>query len=104
VYAVISDRSRQHTVRSGDLILCDFAGGKSAGETITFDQVLLVGGEGTARVGKPFVEGASVVGEVVGTSHGEKLVVFRFKRRKNVRRKKGHRQDYTQVRITEIRA
>jgi large subunit ribosomal protein L21 len=102
VYAVIQDRNRQHTVRSGDVILCDLAAEKNAGDSITFEQVLLLGGEGESRVGKPFVKGASVTGEVIGTAKGEKLVVFRFKRRKNVRKKRGHRQDYTRVRIQKI--
>jgi large subunit ribosomal protein L21 len=103
VYAVISDRSRQHTVRSGDVILCDLEATKQAGDKITFDQVLLVSHEGAIKLGKPFVAGASVTGEVVGEVKGEKVIAFRFKRRKNVRRKRGHRERYTQVKIGEIR-
>ena len=104
MYAVIQDRDRQHTVRAGDEILCDLDSEKNPGEKITFSQVLLVGGEGDTRLGKPFVEGASVTGEVLGVERGEKLVVMRFKRRKGVRRKKGHRQSYTRVRIQDIQA
>ena len=104
MYAVIQDRGRQHTVRSGDEILCDLDCDKSAGDAIEFGEVLLLGDEGETRLGKPFVEGASVVGEVVGAEKGAKQVVFHFKRRKNVRKKQGHRQKYTRVRIKEIRA
>jgi large subunit ribosomal protein L21 len=102
VYAVISDRSRQHTVRKGDVILCDLDSAKEPGEKITFDQVLLLSDEGTTRVGKPTVANASVSAEVVGEESGPKVIAFRFKRRKNVRKKRGHRQHYTQVRITSI--
>ena len=59
---------------------------------------------GEVKVGKPTVEGASVKAEVIGEHKGKKLVIFRFKRRKNIRRKTGHRQTYTRVRITEISA
>ncbi len=104
MYAVISDRSRQHTVRSGDVILCDFDVTKKVGDKISFDQVLLVGDEGSVKIGKPFVQGAAVSAEVIAETKGEKLIAFRFKRRKGVRRKRGHRQHYTQVRIGDIRA
>ena len=103
MYAIISDRSNQTTVRVGDVVLCDLMDAENGSE-VTFDNVLLVGDEGDVKVGKPTVEGASVKGEVLGTARGEKLVVFRFKRRKNIRRKNGHRQSYTRVRITSIDA
>ena len=102
MYAVISDRNNQATVRVGDEILCDLMGDAERGSSITFDNVLMVGGEGETRIGKPTVSGASVVGEVVGLERGSKVVVFRFKRRKNIRVKRGHRQSYTRVRITSI--
>ena len=103
MYAVISDRSRQFTVRPGDQILCDLDAERQPGESVTFAQVLVVGGEGAVQIGKPYVEGATVVGEVIGVQKGDKLVAFRFHRRKNVRVKRGHRQQYTSVRIQEIR-
>ncbi len=104
MYAILSDRTNQTTVRVGDEIQCDLMDGASPGSTITFDQVLLVGDEGNVKLGKPLVEGASVTGEVLGEVKGKKLVIFRFKRRKNIRVKNGHRQRYTRVRITEINA
>ena len=64
--------------------------------------MLLIGDEGEVKIGKPTLEGASVTGEVLGEAKGQKLVIFRFKRRKNIRRKTGHRQRYTRVRITDI--
>ena len=104
MYAIIQDRNRQATVRKGDIVLCDLNRPLAAGEKITFDQVLLVGDEGKVQVGKPTVKGASVSAEVLGEVKGEKVIAFRFKRRKGVRRKRGHRQKYTQVRITAINA
>lgn len=102
MYAVINDRSRQHTVREGDEILCDLGPDLVPGQPVAFERVHLVGDEGDVRVGKPFVEGARVTGEVLGEEKGKKLVVFRFKRRKNVRVKQGHRQGYARVRITAL--
>jgi len=101
MYAIISDRSNQATVRVGDEVLCDLADA-APGSTITFDHVLLVGDEGQVRVGKPTVAGAKVTAEVIGEDRGKKLVVFRIRRRKNSRCKTGHRQRYTRVRITNI--
>jgi large subunit ribosomal protein L21 len=101
VYAIIRDRNQQTKVAKGDVILCDLSGMK-AGDKITFDEVLLVGSEGKVTIGKPTVKGASVTGEVLGEESGPKVIAFRFKRRKNVRKKRGHRQHYTQVKITAI--
>ena len=102
MYAVISDRGRQSTVRVGDVVNVDLQSSAEPGSEITFDKVLLVGGESGARIGTPTVDGASVTAKVLGDSRGKKLVVFRFKRRKNVRVKAGHRQTYTQVEILGI--
>ena len=104
MYAVISDRQRQFTVREGDVILCDTMDSVESGQEVTFDQVALVSNEGQVRVGKPLVEGAAVKGEVLGSAKGPKLVVFKFRRRKDSRCKNGHRQHYTRVRITSIQA
>ena len=104
MYAVISDRTRQFTVRKGDTILCDLNAQAAPGESVTFDQVLMVGGEGNALVGSPTVAGATVKGVVLGTAKGPKLVAFRFHRRKNVRVKRGHRSHFTRVEIQDILA
>lgn len=102
MYAVISDRSRQFTVRSGDEILCDLGLDTTPGSKVTFDSVALLGNEGSVKIGKPFVAGAKVTGEVVGEAMGDKVIAFRFKRRKNVRKKRGHRQAYVRVKIQNI--
>ena len=84
--------------------MCDLLAAAQPGESVTFDEVLLLSDEGKVQVGTPTVEGASVTGEIIGLKKGSKLVVFRFKRRKNVRVKGGHRQKYTAVKITSIDA
>ena len=104
MYAIISDRGRQLGVRVGDVVAFDPSPGAEAGKELVFDQVLLLTHEGQVRVGTPTVKGASVRGEVLGAFRGKKEVVFRFKRRKNVRVKNGHRQDYLRVKITAIDA
>ena len=104
MYAIIRDRNQQATVRTGDVVMCDLLASAQPGETVTFDEVLLLSDEGKVQVGTPTVEGASVTGEVIAMKKGSKLVVFRFKRRKNVRVKGGHRQKYTAVKITSIDA
>lgn len=104
MYAVISDRNRQFTVRVGDQIQCDAGLAAEPGAKVSFDQVQLVSNEGSVRVGTPFVAGASVVGEVVGPKRGDKVIAMRFKRRKNVRVKRGHRQNYVVVKIAAINA
>jgi len=102
VYAIINDRGRQTTVREGDVVKLDLQGSAEPGQKITLGEVLLVGNEGSVKIGKPTVAGASVTAEVIGLEKGPKLIAFRFKRRKNVHRKRGHRQHYTQVKIIKI--
>lgn len=104
MYAIINDRGRQATVRVGDRLDIDLQAQAGEGDEIRFEQVLLVGGEGDVKVGSPTVEGATVSAKVLGEAKGPKEVVFRFKRRKNVRVKRGHRQSYTRVEITGIDA
>lgn len=102
MFAVISDRNRQIGVRVGDVVACDLNETWKAGDAVTFERVLLISDEGKVRVGKPTVTGASVAGKVVGAVRGPKTTSMRFKRRKNVRRKQGHREGYTRVEITGI--
>ena len=77
---------------------------KEPGDKLTFDEVLLSADGDTITAGAPLVKGARVEAEVVGVVKGEKLHIFKFKRRKNYRRKTGHRQRYTEVRITGLTA
>lgn len=74
----------------------------NAGDTISFDEVLMIGGD-SPKFGKPLVDGAKVEAEIVAQERGEKLIVFKFKRRKKHRKKQGHRQELTSVKITNIK-
>jgi large subunit ribosomal protein L21 len=102
VYAVVRDRNQQTRVQKGEVILCDLNDKLSAGDKVTFGEVLILGNEGQVKIGKPTVAGAKVLGEVLGHEKGEKVIAFRFKRRKNVRKKRGFRAQYTRIRITDI--
>jgi len=103
MYAVIVDRNQQHKVEEGQELLLDYNEAWEAGSEQVFDQVCLVGGE-TTRVGTPFVDGAKVSVEVLGSEKGEKVVVQKFKRRKTYRRKTGFRAQYTRVSVKKIEA
>lgn len=102
MYAVIEDSGQQFRVCEGDVLNVDLRDLPEDATEIEFDRVLLVGGE-EAKVGTPLVAGAKVIGEIVDDdAKGPKLYVVRWRRRKNVRRRIGHRQHYIQVRITKI--
>lgn len=103
MYAVIKTGGKQYRVKQDDVLTVELLPGES-GATFNFDQVLMVSGEAGVSVGSPTVSGASVSAEVVGPARGEKLTIFKKKRRKHHRRKMGHRQDLTKVRITGISA
>lgn len=102
MYAIVADSGKQFYVEEGQKVVVDLKE-VEPGQAFEFDQVLLVGG-GTsgAIVGKPTVAGAKVVGEVVGGVRGPKLHVGFYKRRKNYRRHRGHRQDSTEILIKQI--
>ncbi len=100
MFAVIKTGGKQYRVAADDLIEVDKIAG-AAGEAVAFAEVLAVGGEDTL-LGAPTVAGASVRGEVVEQGRKPKLIAFKKRRRKNSRRKRGHRQEFTRVRITEI--
>jgi large subunit ribosomal protein L21 len=100
MFAVIKTGGKQYRVAADDLIEIDKIAGE-AGEAVAFADVLLVGGEETV-LGTPTVAGASVRGEVVEQDRKPKVIAFKKRRRKNSRRKRGHRQEFTVVRITEI--
>lgn len=102
MYAIIESGGKQFRAEPGKTLKLPSLKAQ-AGETVTFDDVLLADTDGQVRVGTPKLEGVVVVGEVLGHFKDRKVVVFKWKRRKNYRRKQGHRQKYTQVRIDEIR-
>jgi len=102
MYAVIETGSKQYRVRAGDQLQVERLA-VAAGQPVTFERVLLVNKDGQLSVGTPMVAGASVVGDVVEHIRGDKQIVFKLKRRKGYRRKQGHRQELTVVRIKEIK-
>jgi large subunit ribosomal protein L21 len=101
MYAVVSTGGKQYRVEAGNELVVERVSG-DAGSTITFDRVLLVGDGEAVTVGTPVVEGATVSGTVLGEALGPKLIVFKFKQKATYRRKNGHRQHLTRVRIDEI--
>ena len=100
MYAIIATGGKQYRVSEGDVIYIEKIDA-DVDSTVSFD-VLLVGNEGDVKVGTPVVEGVKVEGKVVGQIRGEKIIVFKYKAKKNYRRKQGHRQPYTKVEITKI--
>jgi large subunit ribosomal protein L21 len=100
MYAIIDGGGRQHKVTSGDVIRID--GPETTEKTITFDRVLLVGGEGDPRIGAPTVAGATVTGDILRMVKGKKIDTIKYKRRKGYHKKIGHRQTQVEVRITGI--
>jgi large subunit ribosomal protein L21 len=101
MYAVIKTGGKQYRVAKDDVVKIERVAGE-AGATIEFAEVLLVGSGADVKVGAPTVAGAKVTAELVGQTRGPKLIAFKKRRRKNSRRKKGHRQDLSTVRITGI--
>ena len=102
MYAVIKTGGKQYRVEPGATIRVEKLEGDK-GTALSFDVLLLADGE-DIKVGAPVVDGAKVTGEFVAQERGEKLVVFKFRRRKGYRRRNGHRQHYTAVKITGINA
>ena len=100
MYAIIATGGKQYRVSEGDVIYVEKLDAQ-ADAAVEFD-ALLVGGEGNVQVGTPVVEGVKVQGKVVAQVKGEKIIVFKYKSKKNYRRKQGHRQPYTKVEITKI--
>jgi large subunit ribosomal protein L21 len=103
MYAVIQTGGKQYKVQPGETVFLEKLPG-DAGDTVEFDEVLLVADDEQVAVGRPLIEGAKVSGEIVEHGRGEKLIVYKFKRRKNYRRKTGHRQAYTAVKISTVQA
>ena len=100
MYAIIATGGKQYRVSEGDKIYIEKIDAE-VGSTVSFD-VLLVENNGDVKVGTPVVEGVKAEGKVVAQGRGEKIIVFKYKAKKNYRRKQGHRQPYTKVEITKI--
>lgn len=103
MYAIIMTGGKQYKVQEGDVVFVEklFVG---EGETFTFDKVLAVSKDGVVNFGAPTVEAASVSAKVLSHGKGEKIIVFKYKAKKNYKKKQGHRQPYTKVQIEKINA
>lgn len=101
MYAIIKDSGKQFKVEEGQQLEVDFRD-VEPGSTIQFETVLAVSNDDGLKFGTPVVEGATVTAEVIEMTKGDKLTVVKFRRRKNSRRKNGHRQKYTTVKIEKI--
>ncbi|HWT31690.1 MAG TPA: 50S ribosomal protein L21 [Propylenella sp.] len=102
MFAVIRTGGKQYRVAANEILEVEKLAGK-AGDTITFDEVLMLGGD-ELKVGAPLVSGAAVLAEIVEQKRGRKVIIFKKRRRQNSRRKNGHRQEFTLVRITDVLA
>jgi large subunit ribosomal protein L21 len=102
MYALVEIQGRQYRVREGAHVTVERMAG--AGETVELHNVLLVAGDGETRIGRPHVAGAKVTATLEDHPRGRKLVIYKYRRRKNYRRKQGHRQPLTRLRIDKIDA
>ena len=105
MYAVVDDRNQQYRVQPGDRIKIHHRSEAEPGATLTFDRVCVVGGQAgdaAGRIGTPYVKGASVTAKVLRTQKGDKVIIGKFRRRKNSRRRTGFRATYTVVQIESI--
>jgi large subunit ribosomal protein L21 len=102
-YAVIQTGGKQYRVAAGDKLRVEKLPG-NVGDAVTFREVLLVAteGGGASKVGRPLLSGASVEAKITAQDRAKKIIIFKFRRRKNYRRKTGHRQPYTALEITQV--
>ncbi|HEX3671435.1 MAG TPA: 50S ribosomal protein L21 [Candidatus Cybelea sp.] len=101
MYAIIESGGKQYKVAEGDVIRCDLVA-TEVGSEVTFDRVVLAGSGDAVKVGSPIVDGASVSGTVLRQAKDKKILVFRYKPKKRVRKLNGHRQPFAEVKITKI--
>ena len=102
MFAIVKTGGKQYTVAENDVIVVEKLAGE-AGSEIKLEDVLLVGAEGKTTVGTPLVKGAAVTAEIIEQGKGDKVIIFKKKRRQNYRRTKGHRQEQTVLRIKSIK-
>lgn len=103
MYAVVRTGGKQYRVAQGDRVDIEKIAG-DVGQEVTLDDVLMIGGNGDTKIGTPRVEGASVTARIIEQGRGKKVLVFKFKRRKDYKKMRGHRQYYTRLEITGISA
>ena len=101
MYAVVRSGGKQYRVSPGGSVRVEKLAGE-VGSKVTLDEVLMIGGEGDVKIGTPTVDGASVSGTITAQGRGDKIRVFKMKRRKGYRRSQGHRQDYTEIKIDSV--
>jgi large subunit ribosomal protein L21 len=101
MYAVVRSGGKQYRVSQGGSVRLEKIEGE-VGSSITLDDVLMVGEDGDVKIGEPTVDGARVTGTITAQARSPKLIIFKMKRRKGYRRKQGHRQDYTEIRVDRI--
>jgi large subunit ribosomal protein L21 len=101
MYAVVRSGGKQYRIEPGQRVRLERVPG-AEGDAIELGEVLLIGGEGEPRIGQPLLAGAKAVGRIVGQGRGPKITLFKMKRRKNYRRKQGHRQSYTEILVESI--
>ena len=101
MYAIIETGGKQIKVNEGEIVYVEKLDAEIDG-SVTFDKVLLCGDPGEIKLGEPYVEGASVTGKVLKQGKSAKILVFKYKAKKNYRRRQGHRQPYTRVQIEKI--
>jgi len=101
MYAVIKTGGKQHKVSEGDVLSIEKINGNK-GDTVSFDEVLMVANDGKINVGTPYLDGVKVVGEILDQIKDRKITVFKMKRRKGFHKKTGHRQKLTRMKIREI--
>ena len=103
MYAVIESGGKQHRVEKGEILQLEKLDA-ATGDKVKFDKVLLVGEGESVKIGKPYVQGGQVTAEVLREGRGDKIKIIKFNRRKHYKRQQGHRQWYTEVKITSIKA
>ncbi|MBP7252338.1 MAG: 50S ribosomal protein L21 [Alphaproteobacteria bacterium] len=103
MFAVVKTGGKQYKVAEGDVVQVEKLEG-AIGAKLQLAEVLMVNANGSSKIGTPFLKGAKIEAEIVSQERGDKIIVFKKKRRQNYRRKKQHRQDYTILRITAIAA
>lgn len=103
MYAVIESGGKQHRVQEGEVLKLEKLEA-ATGEKVDFDKVLMVGEGESVKIGTPYVEGSKVTAEVLSQARGDKVKIIKFSRRKHYRKQQGHRQWYTEVKITGIKA
>ncbi|NLN86345.1 MAG: 50S ribosomal protein L21 [Syntrophomonadaceae bacterium] len=101
MYAVIQTGGKQYKVNEGDILKVEKLAGE-AGDKLTLDQILILSDGNGLKIGSPLVSGATVTVEVIEQGRGKKITVYKYKRRKNYRRKQGHRQAFTKIKVEKI--